>query len=114
MYDISGIESLIARHAPKLMKQGLSSGTGAIREEARPKSTPKAPTKYRLISPAMGEEIIAMNAEGMGNTEIGAHFRISPEAVRTHLRKNGIGPDAARLKKARSSEYSNVILTKTR
>ena len=108
------IEALIARCAPKLMKSGSGLGAGAIREEARPKSTPGKRTAYRLISPEMGEEIMAMYFLGRGKTEIAAHFRISAEAVRTHISQKIVKKSPEELSELRSSPYRGVIQTRTK
>lgn len=108
------IEVMIARNAPKLMKAGGGPGTGTIRDEPRPKSTKEAKTSFRLISPEAGEAILAMHAAGKGGTEIADYFRISPEAVRTHLRKNNVKPNHERTRVLRSSEYRGVTRVTTK
>lgn len=105
------IESMIARLGPKLMRQANAPGSGSQREESRPKKT--ATTKGSLlITPEIGRAILEMEKLGKGSTEIGEHFRIHAENVRTYLRKMGVKANPERTKALRSSAYSGTKMSK--
>jgi hypothetical protein len=99
-YDssFSEIESLLQRHCPAIMATAAKlDGDAAVRTERRPKSRPGARTVWRVISPEIGEGILAMHAKGRGSTEMANHYSVNESTIRTFLKKRGLLPNNPRI-----------------
>jgi hypothetical protein len=80
--DMGIIESLIARNAPRLMRQGTGSPT-----RRGPQRTPDEVGPSLYVTPEMKADFFNMRATGYTTTEISSKHRCPESTVRTYFRK---------------------------
>lgn len=98
MNSFSSIESLILKHAPRLMQQGIEREKKKAEQRANDK-----PWKY--VTDEMRSDFVEMTKAGRSPTEIGEKWRVSEATVRTNLRKCGFLPEY----KKRSSAWNSKV-----